>query len=216
MPLWYTDVGLKILQTMVINSFMPYVGIVVGFVVSMLKQKLDSKFTDNKYVTKQTSMAKYKLIYGGGDYLIHFKYSEFMNVYYITMMYGVGIPLLFPVAALYCFNAYISEKIIVSYFVRLPPSMDDSLTKMAVGMLKNGPLFLLCNGWWMLSNQQIYDNIWSLIANELTPMNSKHYLLQLNGVNKTTPVLFMISSAILMIITQIMFSHKLQEWGFAM
>lgn len=108
-------------------------------------------------------MAKYKLLYGGGDYLIHFKYSEFMNVYYITMMYGIGIPLLFPVAALYCFNAYVSERIIVAYYMRLPPSMDDSLTKMAVSMLKNGPLFLLCNGWWMLSNKQIYENTWSLI-----------------------------------------------------
>jgi len=47
-------------------------------------------------------------------------------------------------------------------------------------------------------------------------MSSKHYLLQLNGVNKTTPVLFMISSAILMILTQILFSNKLQEWCFAM
>mmetsp|Transcript_16102 Transcript_16102/g.25011 ORF Transcript_16102/g.25011 Transcript_16102/m.25011 type:complete len:86 (-) Transcript_16102:1104-1361(-) len=64
-PDWYTDVGLKILQTMLINAIMPLVQVVVSFIVPMIKQKLDNKFTDNPYVTRQSSMQKYKLIYSG-------------------------------------------------------------------------------------------------------------------------------------------------------
>ena len=36
-PDWYGDVGLKILQTMVINAIMPIVGVVKGIVVPKIK-----------------------------------------------------------------------------------------------------------------------------------------------------------------------------------
>ena len=48
-------------------------------------------------------MANFKKVYGGGDYVIHFKYSV-LNVVYVTMMYGIGMPILFPIAALNLFN----------------------------------------------------------------------------------------------------------------
>ena len=131
---------------------MPIVGVCVGFGVPFIKQKLDSKGTHDKYVTKSTNMAKYKSIYGGAEYLIHFKYSEFLNLTYITMMYGLGVPLLFPIAALYMFIAYVCERIMLAYVVRQPPAMDDALTKQALDLLKYAPLFLLVNGWWMLGN----------------------------------------------------------------
>ena len=108
---------------------MPLVGVAVGFGVPFIKQKLDSKGTHDIYVTKCTNMAKYKSIYGGAEYLIHFKYSEFLNLTYITMMYGLGIPMLFPVAALGMFIKYVSERIVLAYVVRQPPAMDDALTK---------------------------------------------------------------------------------------
>jgi len=45
-------------------------------------------------------MAQFKKTWSGGDYLVHFKFSNVLNVYYVTMMYGVGLPILFPLAAL--------------------------------------------------------------------------------------------------------------------
>jgi len=44
-------------------------------------------------------MAGYRDLYSGPDYVIHFKYSGILNTMYITMMYGLGMPLLFPIAA---------------------------------------------------------------------------------------------------------------------
>ena len=52
MPLWYIDVGLKITQTMVIQSIMPFVTLSVGFIVPAIKKYLDTKGTDDIYVTK--------------------------------------------------------------------------------------------------------------------------------------------------------------------
>lgn len=153
MPAWYGDVGMKILQTMIINSIMPYVTLTTGFAIPWLKRKLDRKWGNDPYVTKKTSMAQYTILYSGTDYLVHFKYAGVLNIIYITMMYGIGIPLLFPVAAFNYFNQYLTERMIVAYQVKLPPALDDKLTNNCIDMLKWAPLILLFNGYWMISNQ---------------------------------------------------------------
>ena len=56
MPDWYLDVGLKIVQTMTINAFLPYINLAVSFAIPYIKRFWDSKFTSNKYVTRTTSM----------------------------------------------------------------------------------------------------------------------------------------------------------------
>jgi hypothetical protein len=48
--------------------------------------------------------------------------------------------------------------------MKMPPCLDDKLTKNALGMLKYAPLFFIANGYWMLSNMQIFDNVWNYIA----------------------------------------------------
>lgn len=49
-------------------------------------------------------MIKYRALYSGKDYEIHFKYSDAIVVVYVTMMYGIGMPILFPIAAFTLFN----------------------------------------------------------------------------------------------------------------
>jgi hypothetical protein len=57
MPEWYTDVGHKIVNTMLINSILPYVGLVTGFLIPKIKRSLDNGFSGNVYKTKKTSVA---------------------------------------------------------------------------------------------------------------------------------------------------------------
>lgn len=57
------------------------------------------KFGNDIYVTRMKTMANYKELWSGGDYLMHIKSSEILLVVFVTCTYGVGMPLLFPVAA---------------------------------------------------------------------------------------------------------------------
>jgi hypothetical protein len=164
MPQWYAEVGAKIVDTMLINSILPYVGLMTGFVIPKLKRLLDNKFSGNPYKTKKTSMAGYKDLYSGVDYVIHFKYSGVLNIVYITMMYGMGMPILFVLAAFNFFNQWVCERIIVAYQMKLPPALDDKLTINCINMLKIAPIMLLFNGYWMISNRQIYENKWYYIG----------------------------------------------------
>ena len=54
---WYYNVGEVIVQTMLINSLLPYITIGMGFGIPWLKKKLDSKFSGDPYNTKMTAMA---------------------------------------------------------------------------------------------------------------------------------------------------------------
>lgn len=199
MPQWYLDVGLKITQTLFIQSFMPIVGVCVGFGVPKVKQLLNNKFTGNQYITKSTSMAKYKAIYGGPEYLVHFKFSELLNVSFVAMMYGLGMPLLFPLAALGLFSAYVAERIALAFIARQPPAMDDALTQNCLDMIKYAPLFLLCNGYWMIGNKQIFANKWTYIEHDLQTMKSDHFVWPVE-VSWAAPLLYMAATGILMII----------------
>ena len=64
----------------------------------------DQRFTGDRYISRQKTMVAYKELYSGAVYLIHFRYADTLNVLYVTMMYGAGMPLLFPVAVLAMFN----------------------------------------------------------------------------------------------------------------
>ena len=65
MPEWYASVGDKIVQTMLINSMLPYATLVSGAVIPKIKQYLDNGFSGDPYRTKKTAVAGYKDLYSG-------------------------------------------------------------------------------------------------------------------------------------------------------
>lgn len=84
---------------------------------------------------------------------MHYKYSAMMNITFITMMFGAGIPELFPVAfqcfcVLYCLEIYM-----LYYVYKEPPAYDEKLNDSVLTNLSYAPLFLLSFGYWMLSNK---------------------------------------------------------------
>lgn len=124
---------------------------------------MDSKFSGDPYKTKKTAMAQYKELYSGAEYVIHFKCAGVINIVWVTMLYGVGLPILFPLATFNFFNQYICERITISFMVRLPPALDDMLTNNLVSKCKYAPLLLMLNGYWMLSNQEAFANKFEFI-----------------------------------------------------
>ena len=115
-PKWYTAVGYRLTQTMLINAFFPYIEFCIAYSKFWVFRRMDRSWGSDTYKTKKTSMQLYIDLYSGPEYLIHFKYSGMMNVTFVTLMYGMGMPILFPIAALTYFNLYTLERLLVSYF----------------------------------------------------------------------------------------------------
>lgn len=107
--------------------------------------------------TKTTQVAQYVALFTGDAYIVHFKFSMVFNVVFVTMLYGLGIPMLFPIAVVALVVFWMLERYCVAYTYQKPPSLDDRLTKNAVSLLTIAPLLLLINGFWMMTNTQIFN-----------------------------------------------------------
>jgi hypothetical protein len=136
-------------------------------------------------------MGMFIYLWNEGEYIIHFKYSSMLNSVYVSMMYGIALPILFPITALTLFNLWFCERIVVSYYAKLPPALDDTLTTNALGVLRWAPLLLLMNSYWMLSNKQMFSNSWSYISIQSDSMLSNHFFeLELNQASPLLIVAF--------------------------
>ena len=98
---------------------------------------------------------------------MHYKYSSIMNITFITMMFGAGLPILFPIAAASLTVFFLLEKFMLYYVYRQPPAYDEKLNNSVLTNLQLAPFFLLGFGYWMLTNEQLLDN------DKLTPIGTK-------------------------------------------
>lgn len=173
---------------MCINAIMPYITLTTSFLIPAIKRRKDAKRPQE---TKITGMAKFKILYSGGEYVTHFKFANVLNVIYVTMMYGIGMPMLFPVAAINLLNQYFCERIIIAYCMKQPPALDNKLVQNCIRMLKWAPLLMLMNGYWMLSNNQIFKNEYYYVDQKSIPMKSGHFVTEATKIGPATPVLLM-------------------------
>jgi hypothetical protein len=213
LPLWYTAVGYKLTQTMIINSIFPVIEFGIAYSKLWVFRKMDRSWGSDTYKTKKTNMQTYVDIYSGPEYMIHFKYSGIMNVTFVTMMYGLGVPILFPIAAFTYFMLYSIERLTTSYFYQLPPTFDDQMTKNALGNLRWAAVFYLFFGYWMLSSKVIFQNFYHLIPDSTTKMFSGHTFSKIT-VDQAAPLLLMGVCVAIIIIMQSFFKKTLKKWGF--
>lgn len=66
-------------------------------------------------------------MYSGPEHAMHFKYATLLNTVYVTFLFGVALPVLFPIAAFTFFNMYVVERVLLAYYYKLPPTYDEKL-----------------------------------------------------------------------------------------
>lgn len=156
--LWFSDIGVTLTGAMLFNVYWP---IVEFFTFGAMRQGfrlMDRGFTCNKKQTKKTTIQQYVELYSGPIFFIHYKYSAILNIVFVTMMYGMGLPVLFPIASASLFVLYFVEKCMLYYVYREPPMYDEKLNSNALGILTWAPLLFLSFGYWMLSSKQLLGN----------------------------------------------------------
>lgn len=57
----------------------------------------------------------------GCEFGMHIKFTITMNITFTTMMYGLAMPILFPLAAFAIYNQRLCERILVAWVYKLPP-----------------------------------------------------------------------------------------------
>ncbi len=101
---------------MVTVALWPFCEFLMYYSMLWYARKTDSSWSSDSYKTKTTNIQQYVDIYSGPAYMIHFKYSGILNIAFVTMMYGAGIPIMFPIAVFAYFVFYTMERLQVAYF----------------------------------------------------------------------------------------------------
>lgn len=156
--MWFRTIGNTIAGTMWFNAWFPLIEALGYFALRLFFRILDRGCSCDKYKTKKTSIQAYLDCYTGPVYLMHYKYSTMLNVVFVTMVYGLGIPILFPIACLSMVILFFQEKLMLYYGYRVPPMYDERLSQTVLNQLQWAPMFLLFFGYWMAGSQQLLSN----------------------------------------------------------
>lgn len=189
-PDWYRQVGgALMIYTALLNAVFPVIMQWVADVQTWLFKSIDQGFSKDKYQTKKTQICQYISLYQGADYTVNFKYSGILTTVYVTMMYGVGMPVLFPISFVAFVIFWCHERYHMAYNYQLPPAFDDKMSKNFLSMLRYAPLLMLLNGYWMLSNKQIFRNVINYKDTSISLMSTSHTLGTINEVTQASPLL---------------------------
>ena len=99
------------MTTMMLQSVIPVFKTVFKLVLLRVKRRYDQKGTGSVFVTRQTTMSGYKGVYKGDYYLTYIKFSYALNIAFTSMMYGIGMPILFPLGAAVLIVQMICERL---------------------------------------------------------------------------------------------------------
>ena len=130
------------------------------------------------------------------------------------MMYGIGMPTLFPIALLSYFIFWATERYQVAYSFQLPPAMDDKMTVNAMKLFSYTPIILLFNGFWMLSNRQMFENVVNQVALSTEEMTSSHGFGSIFHFDQATPMLLMSFAFTVIVTMKTFFSGTMKDWGY--
>jgi len=106
---------------------MPYVNLIIAYITKQVFIFMDKGCSRDPFKTKCKTMAAYKATYVGPDYLVHYSYSNALTICYTAFLFGIQMPILFPIAAFALMNTCITDRILVAYYYSLPPSMSNKL-----------------------------------------------------------------------------------------
>jgi hypothetical protein len=152
---WFVNIGDTIVGSMVFNILFPVIMEFFWFFYRTLFRTLDGINTPEGKVSKSLTLQGYINKFSGPTYFMHYKYSSIMNITFLTMVFGPGMPILFPVAAASLLVLYCLENYMLYYVYKAPPAYDEVLNNYVLGMLTKAPLFLLAFGYWMYTNPQL-------------------------------------------------------------
>ena len=132
-------------------------------------------------------------LYSGPEFMIHYKHSFILNSIFVTMFFGPGIPILFPITWLTLSILYWVERLMLAYSYTKPPMYDVTINKSTIAMIAWSPLVYAFTAIWFFSNQQIFRNTVVPLGDYELFAKSGHTFSQLfTQITPATPFLFFI------------------------
>lgn len=144
---------------MILCAVSPFIEITVEILLVYLFRWMDNGCKNYTLNTKCKSVYQYVSLYAGPVYLMQNRYNPIIVQVYCCFMFGLQIPIVFPLAFFGILNKYIVERIAITYWYRMPPFYNDKLSKIAMKILMFAPILMFITSYWAFGNKQIFENV---------------------------------------------------------
>ena len=113
---WYELVGSAIENTMIINAFYPIITVSWLFSKYYYSRIKDRGCKCQHKYSSSLTIQEYVMAHIGAGFSIDGRYSVLLRLIFVTLMYGTGMPLMYPIALLTCVVIYVVDRYCLLYF----------------------------------------------------------------------------------------------------
>jgi hypothetical protein len=121
---WFTTIGDTIASAMAFNAIFPTIMTFGWFFIRWVKRCLDVRGTTDEQPSNSVTIQQYINKWSGPQFFIHYKYSAVLKIVFITMAFGIAMPVMFPIAAVSLFVMYVQEVWMLFYVYKRPVCYD--------------------------------------------------------------------------------------------
>ncbi|DBA00720.1 TPA: LOW QUALITY PROTEIN: hypothetical protein N0F65_001191 [Lagenidium giganteum] len=157
-PTWYSDVGVALILTMIINTFSPHVFVIIQYLSQKGSRCWDRGCSFDKSMTKQVTQRDLEALYRGPKFDLASRYSQILTTIFITYLFSAGMPLLNYVGLLALIITYWADKFTFLRIARSPPLYDGKIASATGSLLPYAVLLHSLVAMWMYSNADIFQS----------------------------------------------------------
>lgn len=176
---WYNKVGNVILFSMILNIITPHIASILFMFLKYVLRCCDSGCSCGKDRTRKKFKRDYMSLYTGPIFDIDCRYAATLSSFYVTIIYGSGMPLLYVCFFIYLFITFLVDKCLTLKYYKIPPKFDLHINNMFINFSGFAILvhFLVSiwiygNPTWFIDNvnQQLDGGLFEQIKNRITIM----------------------------------------------
>jgi hypothetical protein len=129
---WYAKSGDTIVETMYLQAYVPVVEFFSSFLVIKLVRLIDRGWSSDVDKTRLPTVDLYLQVHSGPNFDVEGQYSNMLLQISIALFFGIGMPILYPIAVLALIFQYVIDRLMVAYFYCEPPAYDDRMTMVSI------------------------------------------------------------------------------------
>lgn len=146
---------------MMINAIFPVIEWFGYYIIRHVQRMVDQRkcWPNDVRETHCTTIGQFYQMYVGPAFLAHFKFAFVAMIVFVTLMYGLIMPILILIAWFAIFILYASETVFLHYSYSKPCTFDIKITTSTLQILNFAPSFMLLLSAYAFSNQQVFQNV---------------------------------------------------------
>ena len=156
---WYDNVGEQLVIIMIIFALSPIIDFIAEWIELSLHRLYSKHFVythDCKH--ERNDLLKYLDLHAGPRYDFSSKFASTNFLIFFTIMFGSMLPILYPISLVGIVIQLVMDKLLLTYFYRLPPKYSEKLTIQNIMLMLFAPILGLMINYWAFGNRQMFSN----------------------------------------------------------